>query len=70
MNPAAMTAKPCPTCGYQIDRVERLNVENARLRRYAEHMRDRYQAHRDHFGTEGTYPHPTSVELLDAALKE
>lgn len=25
-------ANPCPTCGYQIDRVERLNTENARLR--------------------------------------
>ncbi len=24
-------AKPCPTCGYQIDRVERLNTEIARL---------------------------------------
>jgi hypothetical protein len=27
-----MTANPCPTCGYQIDRVERLNVDNVRLR--------------------------------------
>lgn len=23
---------PCPTCGYQIDRVERINAENARQR--------------------------------------
>lgn len=25
-------ANPCPTCGYQIDRVERINTENAMLR--------------------------------------
>ncbi len=24
-------ANPCPTCGYQIDRVERINNENAQL---------------------------------------
>jgi hypothetical protein len=43
-------------------------AENERLRAYAEHMRGRYQAYRDHYGTEGTYPHPASVALLDAAL--
>lgn len=25
-------ANPCPTCGYQLDRVERINTENAHLR--------------------------------------
>lgn len=44
-------------------------TDNLRLRAYAEHMRDRYQAYRDHGGTEGTYPHPPSVALLDDALK-
>lgn len=44
--------------------------EMTALRAYAHHMRDRYQAHRDHHGTEGTYPHPDSVALLEAALAQ
>jgi tRNA U54 and U55 pseudouridine synthase Pus10 len=27
-----MEQKPCPTCGYQMDRVDSINNENARLR--------------------------------------
>lgn len=42
---------------------------NLRLRAYAEHMRGRYQAYREHSGTTGTYPHPESVALLEDALR-
>jgi|HubBroStandDraft_6_1064221.scaffolds.fasta_scaffold118652_2 hypothetical protein len=38
------------------------------LRDYAVHMEGRYHAYREHFGTEGTFPDPTSEKRLTAAL--
>jgi hypothetical protein len=61
---------PGPKLSEALGRELVLRAEVERLMAYALHMRDRYETYRAHHGTGGTYPHPTSVALLDAALGE
>lgn len=57
-----------PDGGSVTDYLCDLEDEIKRLRVYAHHMSERYRLYREHHGTEGTYPHPKSVALLDVAL--